>query len=297
MGRILLVIFILASVAESFAGSCCGQSPASFMVLSSNQKLSVNTAYSVIESEGRVFNSDEFYVWNQKKRQAQALQLNVAGTIADRHQYYVTTSFVSGSYKDVYGGTDASHLSDTQIGYTYEVLPEYSFSYWRPVIYLSALVNLPTGKSIYNSQLSEGADVTGHEQWGLGAGFTARKVYFPLTLTFQARSLRIFSENFGALKISDFYDSSAAFLTNYVTRFQDVSVNLGVTLNHLSSRAITPGGFSGEMQNMSLLVGLQKTFGDEWSAGLNYADQTLLGPAKNSILNRTMTLNLSYNYF
>jgi hypothetical protein len=252
----------------------------------------------MIESEGRIYNSNEFHVWKNKNRQIQSLQLNLAGTVTSSQQYFITTSFLDGRYSDSIGSGSSQHLSDTQMGYTFEVIPEYSFSYLRPVVYLSLLANLPTGKSIYDdSSLSEGTDVTGHNQWGLGMGLTARKVYFPLTLTLQARSLRMFAKTFNQLNVSDFYDSSIALLFNYATRFKDVSLNLGLTAYHLSKRSIGTGAESGVMQNLTVILGLQKPLNESWNVGLNYSDQTLVGPAKNSILNRTITLNVNYNYF
>lgn len=298
MGRIFLIITLFLLSQNASSNSCCGQSPTSFPVLALNQKVSINTSVSAIQSQGRIFNSDQFYEWNDKKRQVQAFQLNWAGTVSDHQQYYINTSLLRGEYTDTYENQHSEHLSDTQLGYTFEVLPEYSFSYWRPVVYLSLLANLPTGKSIYdNTSISEGTDVTGHNQWGTGVGITLRKVYFPLTLTFQTRTLHMFSKVFDGLKVSNFYDTSWALISNYTTPFQQVSINLGITTQYLSARKISGGYKSESVQNATVLIGLQKTFTDSWTAGINYSDQTWVGPAKNSILNRTITMNLNYNYF
>lgn len=299
MGRVLLILLISFVCESARANSCCGQSPASFTVLALEQRVHLTTSYSLIQSQGRVFGSDEFYVWEDKEREIRSLQLNLAGAIAHRQQLFLTTSLLEGRYSDAYENGTSQHLSDTQLGYTYEVLPEYSFSYWKPVIYLSAIVNLPTGRSIYEpSKLSEGAGVTGHNQWGAGVGLTVRKVYFPLTLTFQAKSIKMFSKRFDAVQVSDFYDNSFALLGNYATGFQEITANFGVTVSQLTERRIEPAfTTSGIMQNTTLLLGLQRPFGEEWSGGLSYSDQTLIGRARNTILNRSYTLNLSYNYF
>jgi len=262
------------------------------------QTLSVNASYSYIQAQGRIYNPDAFVVWNNKERNVQAYQLSAASSFAERQQVFINTSLLSSHYKDVYQNGQEQHLSDTQVGYHYEVLPEYSFSPWRPVIHASVLANLPTGKSIYdNIKLSEGTDVTGHNQWGLGVGLTARKVYFPITLILQARSLQIFKKQFANVEVGSFYDSSVAFLTSYALPWKAITLNAGLTTNHLSSRTLGTGGSSDTMQNTTLLVGLQKSLNDTWNVGCNYSDQTLLGPAKNSILNKTLTLNLNYNYY
>lgn len=298
MVRFLLIGFLFFS-SKTFANSCCGQSPTSFPILALEQKLSVTTAYSLVESQGRVFNTGDFYIWDNKKREIQALRVNFASSLASRHQIYASTSLMRGYYSDSLASEHSQNLSDSQIGYSYEVLPEYSFSYWKPIIYLSALLNIPTGKSIYDGvPLSEGAGVTGHNQWGTGLGLTLRKVYFPLTLTLQIKSLKIFSKTFEKVRVSDFYDNSLALLFNYATNFEQVAINLGLTATYLTPRQIYPAQVtSGSMQNTTLLVGVQKVFTDAWSAGLNFSDQTLLGEARNTILNKTYSLNISYNYF
>lgn len=300
MARLLLIICLIFVSEVSFGNSCCGQSPASFSVLSLDQTLSITASYSYIQSQGRVYgNSKEFYVWNDKKREIQSLQLNLASVIRDRQQLFLAASVLQGSYEDSFEKSSSQNLSDTQFGYTYEVLPEYSFSYWKPIVYLSFLATIPTGKSIYdNTLLSEGAGVTGHNQWGAGFGVTLKKVYFPVTVTFQTKILKIFSKQFENIRVSDFYDSSVALLSNYATPYWQVALNLGLTFSHLSKRTIQPSNTSsGIIQNSTVLIGLQRPLGDSWSVGVNYADQTLVGRAQNTILNKTYNFNFNYNYF
>ncbi|MCB0408244.1 MAG: hypothetical protein KDD34_08575 [Bdellovibrionales bacterium] len=297
MGRILL-IFIFVSF-RAWGGSCCGQVPTSFTVLSQEQPLSVLASYSLSETEGRVFNSDDFYVWSDKERVIQTYQLGLAGSLFYRHQIFFNTSLQQGKYSDPGGAGVSQHLSDTQVGYTYETLPEYSFSYWKPIVYFSLIGNLPTGKSAYEkSDLSEGADVTGYNQWGLGLGVTLRKVYFPLTLTLQVKTLKLFSKQFESVQVSDFYDHSVAFLSNYVTRFYDIGFNLGVTFHQISERKVsTVNQPSGVSQSTTVLLGLQKVLTDAWSGGVTYADETLLGRPRNTVLNKTYSLYFNYSYF
>lgn len=324
MARILVASLLCLYSYNIFASSCCGQSPASFTILSLNQKLSLNTSYNLITSQGRIFqNSDEFFIWDTKKRQIQALNLEVASQFKQRHQLFIKSAILSGLYEDSAGRDSAQNLSDTLIGYSYEVLPEYTFSYWKPIIWASVLINAPTGKSIYDqSQLNEGADVTGHNQWGTGLGLTLKKVYFPFTLTFQARSLFVFSRKFynngtldssqnsslsfhnsssnnlSSTQVSNFFDNSLALLMNYSSKLWNLSFTTGVTLKQLSQRRIQPANISsGISESTTLLLGTQKVLTDSTALSLSYGDQTLIGRARNTILNRTYTLNFNYNYF
>ncbi len=293
------VFLILFSLSLAEANSCCGQSPASFTVLQMQQKLSINTSYAFLRAEGRILASDAFYLWDDRVREIQSINLNIAGSIGERHQYFLNSSYLQGHYQDLSMDSYSTHWADTLVGYNFELLPEYSFSYWKPIIYISALLNLPTGKSIFQTnELGEGADVTGHNQWGTGVGLSFRKVYFPFSLTLQLRSLRIFARDFGDTNVSNFYDSSAAVLMNYASNLWGLGFNSGLTFNHLSPRKIQPVNRESEVsQNFTLLLGLQKSIDESISVGLNYSDQTLIGPAKNSILNRSMNFNFGYEIF
>ena len=89
-----------------------------------------------------------------------------------------------------------------------------------------------------------------------------------------------------------------ALLFNYSLNFQQLALNFGITANQLTQRQIKPSEITSEVtQSTTLLVGAQKAIGDSWSVGLNYSDQTLLGTARNTLLNKTYSLNINYNYF
>lgn len=306
MAYLLLTFIKWFFTASAFASSCCGQSPASYNVLSMNQRLSVSAGLSYSQTYGRYrhFSSSEsgLEVWDDKKRESSSLLFNVAGALDSRQQVFINTAVVQGRYSDEVGKEQSTHLSDTLVGYSLEVLPEYTFSYWRPLVYMTGFINLPTGYSTYEMELSEGADVTGHNQWGVGLGITLKKVLFPWTLTLQARTLQLFAKTFGSVGVSDFYDSSAMLQVNYSSRLLGLQWNGGVTFNHLSERTIesdegAPLVPSETSQNFVVVVGIQKPVTDECAAGITYSDQTLLGPAKNSLLNRSIGLNLVYTYF
>jgi len=300
MGRILLIFILVGFSASSFASSCCGQSPSSFTVLSLEQSFVLTSAYTYADSVGRVYDNGDFRVWNgDKHRDVKSLSLNLSGSFLSRHQWFAAMSFLEGEYSDSSISQSSKNLSDTLLGYTFEALPEYRFSYWKPVVYLSALINVPTGKSTYETlDLGEGAGVTGHNQWGLGVGMTLKKVYFPLSLTLQMKSLRIFPETFGSVRVSGFYDNSIALLGNYSLGIQDLSINGGVTTSQTTEKEIsTTAGSSGKIEKTAVLFGIQKVFTDDWSGGLNYSDETLLGDSKNTLLNRSYTLSFSRTYF
>lgn len=292
---ITLAIFLLAP-AYGWSSSCCGQAPTSFTVLSLHQKLSLTTGYTLSDSVGRVYQDpNEFFVFENKKRTVQTLSINMASQITDRSQAFIAFGQSYGAYESAGTKTTAEHLTDTLVGYNYEILPEYSFSYWKPNVYLSALVNLPTGRSIYdNNSLGEAAGVTGHNQYGIGLGITLKKVYYPLTLSFQAKTIELIGTSINSTQVSGFYDSSLSLIGSFA--FQNFTTSLGLSYNDLSTRTVNTINSAGA-NNTTVLFSVQTPLKDSVFLGLSYSDQTLLGRSKNTLLNRNYSLNLNYNYF
>lgn len=282
------------------ANSCCGQAPTSFMVLQQQQRLAVSPSVSSTRTVGRVFNSPDFHVWDSsKKRTIETVQINAAAALADHHQMFLTAGLLRGSYREETFRGQSTHASDTLLGYTYEALPEYTYSPWKPVIYVSALLNVPTGNSIYDdAELSEGAEVSGHNQWGAGLGLTARKVIFPWTMVVQARAIRLIEKDFSSVSVSGFYDASLAAFVTYATRLWDLSFTGGLTWNTLGSRRLsTMSSNSARSEVTTLVASLQKPINDSFVVSLAYADQTLWGDPRNTLLNQTVTFNVTYNFF
>lgn len=299
MERIVLILLLSGSATSSWANSCCGQNPTSYAVLYQRQKAMVITNYSSIATEGRVDSHHEYLVWPEsKKRRVDGYQFQAAATVSEWWQVFLATGLLSARYEDDFGTERAQHMTDTQLGLTYEVLPEYAFSAWKPVIYASVFLNLPTGHSIYSpGGLTEGADVTGHEQWGAGAGLTLRKVIHPLVFVMQAKALRLRGESFGKTAVSGFYDLSLAQFITYNSSWWGLSGTLGWTWNQLQSRRISQSAIpSGVSEVHTLSASLQKGLTDEVSVSLSVSDQTLWGEAKNTLLNRTYSMSLNYNF-
>ncbi len=295
----LLLIFLSLPLAVQ-ASSCCGQSSASYTVLFLKQKLSTSLGASYTDTQGRVKSgSKDFTVWSkEKKSERQALSFNGAYAVSERNQFFVAASFLSSVYEDSFGSDEGSSLSDVLLGYSFEARPEYIYSRWKPVVYVSALVNLPTGTSPYDTKaaLSEGAGVTGHDQFGTGLGLTLRKVLVPVTVLTQFKVMRIFGKDFGANTVSGFYDSSASAMLTYGSSFWGLGFSTGLTWAHLSGRRLN--GLKAESsRSVTSIFSIQKVISEGLSASVSYSDQTLLGSPVNTLLNKVYSFNLSYNFY
>lgn len=298
MARILLVSIFFFITTKALASSCCGQSNSGVPLLSMGQEFFLSSSLSHSESMGRVYSGEEFFVWDGKQRSQQSLSLNSAAMINDRSQWAFTTAVVTGSFTDNNQSSSRTHLADSSLVYTYEVLPEYEYSKWKPVVYLSGLINLPTGNSIYSeSNLSEGADVTGFDQWGAGFVLSLKKAYFPLQIISQFKVLKLFGRAFDQVRVSDFIDSSASLQLSYASSFYQLSFLTGLSYSQLSERRISPGSRSEKSESTSVNLGIQRSFANETAISLNYSDQTWLGKPQNTLLGKSISLNFQKNYY
>ncbi len=294
-----LTIILIFYSKQVNASSCCGQAPSSFSVLTNNEKLNISTSFVKIRTQGRLIrNSGNFYDWSNKKRTIQSFTFDISLSLEERHQINLSSSLNSGSFSSEFEKATSNNLSDTLISYTYELLPEYSYSKFKPQVFSSVFLSVPSGHSIYKKNgLSEGTSVTGHEQWGVGLGLTLRKVYFPFSFLAQIKSIRFFSKNFDNFSVSDFFDTSINFTTSYTTKFFNIIINSGLTLSHISPKKINTLRIKSlESISTGLFFGVQKNISIDTSIGIIYTDQTLLGPAKNTLLNRSMSLNINHKF-
>ena len=304
MARITLIIslglLLFFKSQVSFASSCCGQSGGSFPVSYLKQKLSLNLALSRSESLGRVRSGANQFVTFSRDKELLKDSLGFDGVYAlsERNQVFTKASFFRNSYTSSTLNQQQSNLSDLVLGYTYEVLPEYTYSKWKPVVYFSTLINLPTGKSVHDPNgLAEGADVTGYDQWGFGAGLTFRKVWFPVRTIVQIKSLALFRDELSGVEVSSFWEHSASFTLGYsFVNFYDFNLTSGLTWQSLQGRVVD----SVQTQNsefVSFNFSIIKPLNDSFVLSVNYVDQTLVGTPENSLLNRAFSTNISYSFY
>ena len=58
-----------------------------------------------------------------RKRELRSLLFNAASTLADRHQIFASASLVSARYRDEFEDESATRMSDTLLGYNFELPP------------------------------------------------------------------------------------------------------------------------------------------------------------------------------
>lgn len=292
----LVVLFYPLS---ALTNSCCGQAISQLPILFDHQSIQTVTSISQTETLGRVFDGPDFYVWSKKDRTSTNFNFSTSIQITDNKQFFISGAYHNTFFADINSNNNAKNFSDTLTGYSYEFLPEFTYSPVKPQGFVSFLLNIPTGHSIYDKNLlSEGTDVTGHNQWGIGAGLSLRKVFFPLSIIFQSRTLYLLERQFTYTKVLNFFDISNSLFFNFATNFWDISISLGLIRNDLSPKTISASTTKSMGSSVtSLIFVLQKIVNDNISFSLSYSDQSFLGSPKNTLLNKTVSFSVALTKF
>ena len=285
-----------------YASSCCGGSPAAFHLPKNNQFVSFNLNYSQINTVGRVFQENENFIeWTTKKRLLDVLGFSLSYMPTDRWSVGLQSSFLFSKYKDTFGTLKDQNWGDSIFTLNFEALPEYTYHRYKPKVFTSLIVNAPTGRSIFEEDvLPEGANVTGHKLWGLGLGLSLYKTWSPYQLNLQTRALHIFSGEINKQRISDYLDiSSSLRFSRFLFKWAFV---LGLDWSYISKKERSSFELISEnlqalsSQKTASVFGINYVLNKGSTLSLTYSDETLLGQARNTLLNRTLSLNINQNF-
>ena len=297
---ILAVLFVSFISINSYASNCCGGAPTVFHLPQNNQKINFNLGFSQVNGVGRVFqDSSDFVEWTTRERTLDVVNFSGSYMVMDRLSFSGQSGFFYSHYEDSFGKVTDQNWGDTLLALNFEAMPEYTYSAYKPKIFTSILLNIPTGRSIFEDGASpEGANVTGHGLWGLGLGLTLTKTWSPYMLNIQTKALQIFSGTIDEQTISDYIDfSSSIRFTTFINN--KWAILFGADWSYISERERTFFEIVGNnlealsSQRTSVVFGLNYSINLESTISLTYLDQTLLGQPRNTVINRTIGLNLN----
>ncbi len=218
----------------------------------------------------------------------------------DRLQAGITVPVVVNHLVTATQSNSSTQLGDFSVTLGYETMPEWDYSEWKPRVFNFIQLVLPTGQSIYQSSDSYSTDVGGLGFWQLHLGGIALKKWNAWDASIVA--------NIGYYFGQSFTSSSTGEVTNVGSTWSLVgSVSGGYSFAELwrvgmsiEPQYLFPQSVSsdGALPSTSPKMLWNTTFacsvliGQDSSLALTYVDQTLLGPAINTTLSRT--LGLSY---
>jgi hypothetical protein len=282
---------------ESFSSACCGGgSTFPSMILSDDQfqwAFAAGWAKTIgdVSPQGTsVFRAAQDQEWTQ------TYQISASHLLSDRWQAGFSFPF-SGRSRST-GATSVSDwgMGDASVTLGFEAWPEYSYSQWRPRGYGFFQITVPTGGNVYESSLPFNVDARGRGlfQFAGGAIFVKSWTSWDSSLRLGvARSLprRFQSADGSRIAIHPGWDATVALGVGYSP--SQTNWRLGFVVAPDSTGATN---LARSKLLWTATAEIARTFHRQWTAALSYSDQTLLGPAQNTSLDRTLQLSVRFSH-
>lgn len=303
-GLMILSLVFLRSP-QSIAAPCCARSAAApFLILGDDEmqySIGLGSSHAVAEAAD---DRRTYFIPNELYDQARTLRLDGAMLLSDRAQAGLSLGMVNRSVR-VYDESHSSfRLGDVRLSLGYEFLTNWTYSPWKPTGYVFSVLTLPTGRSNYDSVMPNFADVSGNGFYSLAVGGIFLKRWNTLD----------------AFVMTEVHYSFPRVFENFTGQFQVIpgmggslgggvgwspgggAVRLGMRVQPrvdqprlIPSRDLvgTKKGWASSCDtgfDFSYLIGSNKTF------MVSYSDQTLLGIAQNSNLNRVIGVSFQHRW-
>lgn len=296
----MILLLATALLTSAYAAPCCGGSSALPSLLTGDDRAQVQTSASF----GSVIGD------------APAAGIPVFRAVGDNEHTVITrlegayrwfehfqTGFslpAVGRIRAVNQQTHAAWgLGDVQISAAYEVLPEWDYSVWRPKGFLFAQMTFPSGSSTYDARQAYQLDSRGRGFYSAGIGTALLKTWSEWDAFFNLELHRSFDrgarlEDGTQISLQPGWGGTATLGGGWSPG--SGSLRVGVSLSPVWEEGIDVTGDVNSRGTDQWVwnLGLQAHYliSDEWTVGAQYTDQTLLGPAQNVSLNRTLGLTV-----
>lgn len=287
------------------AAACCGSSSVVPSLITSDDRFQISgrTSYAGVVGDVNPSGTAIFRA-NDDNESIQVLQLDGAALVSDSWQVGAKVPVVRQQRASGDVSEQATGFGDTALSVGYEFLPEGLYSPIRPRGFLFSQLTFPTGPSIYESTSSFAMDARSRGFFAAGFGTVLTKNLEPWDFSFVAEAHQPFARSFtnsltgGSLHASPRWGGSLSLAAGHTPkllgrnvrfgaavtpqyegpiRTQTGNANVGVNTNMSSSQLVWNTSFQASyFPNM------------DWTLMLSYNDQTLLGPAHNTILTRSV---------
>ena len=291
----LFIINILIGIllpTAAFASACCGGNFSGPSLITGDDKAMISPSLSY----GEIRNDVEASGLWRKRDQPETIEtfsLQASHVFWDRWQAGASASMI----KRARQGETSSGLGDVMMNLGYEYLPDWDYHPIRPkgIGYLQLVI--PTGKSIQESESLRQLDARGRGFWALGLGTMLTK-NFSVWDVFSSWDLhRSFEKNYSNSQGSGKLKPGWGGAIGLGGGFHFGAYRLGTALvwnyeDPVDVDSATVASKGSPQRFVSTQASLSYAFENEWSASLQYNDQSLIGSPQNTTLTQSLLLEI-----
>lgn len=289
MKLLFLLLFNLLLASSAHAASCCvaNTSVSNLMVLPSKWQQTFSMTRSNLIGDTDSKGSSTFRS-SSNKEQTTAARMDLAYSWTQRYQSGVSFRYQNKNRSFNGSSSSDSGFSDVGLSHAYQV-----WEYTRTWIFQT--VNIPTATSIYDTNKSFAVDAQGTGTYQTSLGIFALKnlklfdYFFSPEVHYSFP--RTFDNQTGKTRLDGFWGTSLSAGVGYIPWRSKFRYGLSLTPRLEGAKTVRSGNTTTpgkESLVWDSVANITYSIDAQYSVGLSYVDQTLFGPARNTLLNRSI---------
>lgn len=290
MKLFFLSLFSLFSGA-TYAASCCvaNTSVPNLMILPSSWQQTLTVASNRIIGDVDPDGSSTFR--NSKNRETTNLaRMDLAYSWSEKYQNGISVRYQN--KKRSFEGSEASDSGWSDLGLFQAYQP---IKYQRTWIFNS--INVPTSQSVYDSKAAFSVDAHGAGTYQAGLGIFHLINFRSWDVIASSEVHHSFARSFGSgenkKEVGNFWGTSLSAGVGYIPWRSKFRYGLNLTPRIEGQKPVKING-ANQNSKQSLVwdsvFNVTYTFNAQYALGVNYLDQTIVGPARNTLLNRSLSI-------
>ena len=291
------VAALLLANDSAFAAACCGGGNGIPGIIIGDEKANLTVELSSLQIQTDVSQNS---IWRDRKDPdaTSSFRIQYTQVFSDRFQWGISTSVLKRDRAD----QSSTGLADTSLHLGYEVLPDWSYSNWRPRAVSYIGLTAPTGRSIYEAEDALLLDARGKGFWSVRAGTAFSKVLRRLSFLSNIEFARTFSKKLDTASYQGLIEPQNSMSVVVGAGYAFSKFTIQASLLHLyEERLVFSGGpdqntSDSQVSTFSIgassPIGTENSDGDLWILNAEYFDQRIMGQPKNTALTNGFTVSL-----
>jgi hypothetical protein len=289
--KIIKLFLVILTIQKAWSAACCGGGANFPSLILNDDAAHLGFSASATKTVGDApQNGKAVFRSSNDKEWVHTFNLDAAVLISDRWQIGGNIPYVHRSRSTSSDSASEWGWGDISTSLGFEYLPEYSYSIWKPRGFLFLQSTLPTGGNVYESDQPFGVDARGKGFYTFSLGTILLKSWRAWDSSFRFAVNKSLDRSFTAADGSEVdvkpgYDIISSLGLGWSPGMGNW--RMGLMINPIYTTPSNIGRYK-LVWNTSLDVSY--LMASKYLLGISYNDQSLLGPAKNTSLDRGLRL-------
>lgn len=288
--KLLSILLFSIFSSGSYAASCCvsNTSVSNLMILPATWQETLTLSHSKVIGDVDYKGSSTFRR-KENKDTTQLAKLDLAYGWNSQFQSGVSVKYQNKNRN--FNGSKSSDAGWSDLGVSSAYRPKSFDRLW-----FFQTLNIPTATSIYNSRANYSVDAHGSGTYQTSLGFFGIKNFKEWDVIYSSEVHHSFGKTFkknnDEIEVGSFWGNSLTLGGGYIPWRSKARYGIALTPRLEGPKEVISNGTRSRGKESIVWdtsLNYTYTFNAEYALGVNYLDQTFFGPAKNTLLNRSIS--------